>query len=187
VARGKPDDEAAALEAWDQAEVARIWAEYHENVKKRDSYADATDDDPVVILPSRSPDWPERERDRTLKEHGLALLHETKVLEARRSLAAGPREDIDAETTELDLGGDGYAKEEIEAAIRLANEGRLKARRLEEAAGMSFPRARRLWQWFDSGAAWWDREQKKLMARPGLRWVRRKTKAGDRWTLIRSG
>jgi hypothetical protein len=92
VGRSRPDDEAAALKAWDQARRAGIEAEYREHVKQRESYADAADDDTVVILPSRSPDWPERARDKALEEQDLALLRRArrreKVLAVRKSLAA---------------------------------------------------------------------------------------------------
>ena len=87
---------------------------------------------------------------------------------------------------ELDLGGEGYTDEEIAAVVRLLAEGRLTARGLELASGMSFRRARRLWQWFISGAAGWDRSHNRLTAQEGLRWVKRKTPEGTRRTLIRS-
>jgi hypothetical protein len=90
-----------------------------------------------------------------------------------------------AREEELDLGGNGYTKEEIEAAIDLLTQGQLRARRLAQESGMSFGRARRLWKWFDTGAAGWSKEGK-LQAGPGLRWVKRQTPSGLRWTLIRS-
>jgi hypothetical protein len=87
---------------------------------------------------------------------------------------------------ELDLGGEGYTDDELAVVIRLLREGRLKARRLESESGMSWRRSYRLWQWFDTGAAGWNETEKKLISRPVLKWVKRKTRSGDRRTLIQS-
>jgi hypothetical protein len=85
----------------------------------------------------------------------------------------------------LDLGTE-YTGEELVVAVRLLEEKQLKARRLEEEASMSYRRALRLWHLFDSGATGLN-EEGKLTARSGIKWIKRSTPEGDRWTLTRSG
>jgi hypothetical protein len=94
----------------------------------------------------------------------------------------------EAEGDELDLGGNGYTKDEIKAAVDLLDRGQLGPRSLEREAPMSYPRARRLWKWFDKRVARYDKEHKpSLYAAPGFKWVKRKTRSGERWTLVRTG
>ena len=64
--------------------------------------------------------------------------------------------EVEPWSNEIDLGGNGYTNEQIVIALGLLREGRLKARRLEAASDMTFRQARRLWKWFDSGAAGWE-------------------------------
>ena len=100
--------------------------------------------------------------------------------------AAHARSPAPKKQNELDLGGAGYTKAEIQAANDLlTHEGRLVARRLEAEGQMSLRRALRFWHWFQAGAVRWSKERG-LYAGPGFQWVRRRTRSGDRWTLVRT-
>jgi hypothetical protein len=188
---GEPDDEADAVEARYQARLAAIEAEYQQNLEEYEK----TWNTPggltrhgflyVPYGPNKSKEL----RDKQLREARDEFLRDVDALEARRRLSEvrrteEPDDQDEQPNTELDLGGDGYTDEEIVTALGLLVEGRLTARGLEKAAGMSFRRARRLWSWFDSGALGWDGRQ--FVARPDLRWIKRETPKGPRWTLIRS-
>jgi hypothetical protein len=94
---------------------------------------------------------------------------------------------LDAAEDALDLGGTGYADDEISAAVELLEADMLGPRRLEKAGEMSYPRARRLSKWFTSDAAGWNEQARKLTAAPGYRWVKRKGRKGERrWHLRRT-
>jgi hypothetical protein len=109
------------------------------------------------------------------------ILAETRVA-APPPEAEGAQQE--AEGDELDLGGNGYTMEELRVANDLLKyEGRLVARRLEHASGMSLRRALRFWHWFEAGAVCWDKERG-LNPGPGFRWAKR---SEGRFTLVRSG
>jgi hypothetical protein len=126
-------------------------------------------------------DWPPwneaRIRELVAEAHGLTKgipASETSAEESMRRQASD----------ELDLGGNGYTKEELRVANDLvAREGRLVGRRLKAEADMSWGRARRFYLWFKAGAVRWDKEHG-LHPGPGFRWAKR---PGDRFTLARSG
>jgi hypothetical protein len=176
----KTPEEMAIEEACElSSEVRELWE------SKDDSFWSGRQDEYAQLL------WP-----RVFRElRKLGFMEDVLAVEPETSSSSKPRADPQDDMSgglqardELDLGGNGYTKDEIKAAVDLLDRGQLGARSLEREAPMSYPRARRLWKWFDKRAARYDKEHKpSLYAAPGFKWVKRKTRSGERLTLVRTG